>query len=169
MVDESVVKIIQKYRGLLVKSGVPVSNVILFGSHVKDHNHTWSDIDLLVVSPRFDGKRKRQDINVLWRIAAQVDSRFPRSGGIGDLIDVEGCLGFKNCNLIEVEVAAGAGDQKEAVGAHRRQGQAVVGRAGRLPASPGKGLPGQTDQFPTGHVVGKEGFKALATVIGQGE
>ena len=76
MADESVVKTVQKYRELLVKSGIPVSNVILFGSHVREYNHSWSDIDVLVVSPRFDGKRKREDINLLWRIAARVDSRI---------------------------------------------------------------------------------------------
>lgn len=76
MVDTSVVKAVNKYRELLVESGIPVSNVILFGSHVKSRNHNLSDIDLLVVSPRFDGKRKREDINLLWRIAARVDSRI---------------------------------------------------------------------------------------------
>ena len=76
MVDESVVKTVQRYREHLVKSGIPVTNVILFGSHVRDHNHNWSDIDVLVVSPQFDGKRKREDISMLWRIAARVDSRI---------------------------------------------------------------------------------------------
>lgn len=76
MADASVVKAVEKYRVLLIKSGIPVSKIILFGSHLKDRNHNWSDIDILVVSPRFDGKRKREDINLLWRIAARVDSRI---------------------------------------------------------------------------------------------
>jgi predicted nucleotidyltransferase len=76
MADESVVKTVLRYRESLVQSGIPVTNVVHFGSHVKDHNHRWSDIDVLVVSPRFDGKRKREDINLLWRIAARVDSRI---------------------------------------------------------------------------------------------
>ena len=76
MADKSVVKTVQRYQQMLVASGIPVSNVILFGSHVGNYNHRWSDIDVLVVSPRFDGKRKREDINLLWRIAARVDSRI---------------------------------------------------------------------------------------------
>ena len=36
----------------------------------------WSDIDLIVVSPRFDDIEGRSFINLLWRIAARVDSRI---------------------------------------------------------------------------------------------
>ncbi len=32
--------------------------------------------DLLVVSPRFDAPRTREDLNMLWRIAAHEDSRI---------------------------------------------------------------------------------------------
>ena len=32
--------------------------------------------DLLVVSPRFDDQRSREDINLLWRLAAQTDNRI---------------------------------------------------------------------------------------------
>jgi hypothetical protein len=31
---------------------------------------------VLVVSPRFDDTHQREDINLLWRIAARVDSRI---------------------------------------------------------------------------------------------
>jgi len=31
---------------------------------------------LLVVSPRFDGERKRADVNLLWHVAARTDSRI---------------------------------------------------------------------------------------------
>jgi predicted nucleotidyltransferase len=48
----------------------------VFGSQVTGRADVWSDIDLLVVSPKFDGKRKRDDINLLWRIAARTDSRI---------------------------------------------------------------------------------------------
>ena len=36
----------------------------------------WSDIDLLVVSPQFDGRRERRDVDLLWRLAARTDSRI---------------------------------------------------------------------------------------------
>jgi hypothetical protein len=35
-----------------------------------------ADIDVLVVSPQFDGPRERRDINPLWRLSAQADSRI---------------------------------------------------------------------------------------------
>ncbi len=36
----------------------------------------WSGIDLLVVSPVFDGEIRRSDVNMLWRVAAATDSRI---------------------------------------------------------------------------------------------
>ena len=76
MVDESVIKTVRKYFKKLVESGIAVNRVIVFGSQSSGRHHSWSDIDLLVVSPRFDGKRKREDVNLLWHIAARVDSRI---------------------------------------------------------------------------------------------
>ena len=34
------------------------------------------DIDLIVVSPRFDGKCQREDTDLLWRTSARTDSRI---------------------------------------------------------------------------------------------
>ena len=49
---------------------------VVFGSQTTGHPDRWSDIDLLVVSPKFDGQRDRRDIDLLWRLAAQTDSRI---------------------------------------------------------------------------------------------
>jgi predicted nucleotidyltransferase len=57
-------------------AGIPVSFAVLFGSQAFGNTHKWSDIDLLVVSPCFDGKRLREDIGALWYAAAQTDSRI---------------------------------------------------------------------------------------------
>ena len=38
--------------------------------------HQWSEIDVLVVSPRFDAPRRRQDVDLLWQVAARTDSRI---------------------------------------------------------------------------------------------
>jgi len=35
-----------------------------------------SDIDLLIISPRYAGEYNREDINLLWRAAARTDSRI---------------------------------------------------------------------------------------------
>ena len=49
---------------------------VVFGSQATGKADEWSDIDLLVVSPRFDGQRDRRDVDLLWRLAARVDSRI---------------------------------------------------------------------------------------------
>ena len=67
---------VKRYLEAVAAEGVPVSYGVIFGSYVSGRSHAWSDIDLLVVSPKFDGERKREDINLLWRIAARTDSRI---------------------------------------------------------------------------------------------
>ena len=76
MVDASIVEIVRQYLRTLNEQGVPVQCGVIFGSHASGYTNTWSDIDLLVVSPRFDGERKRADVNLLWHIAARTDSRI---------------------------------------------------------------------------------------------
>jgi predicted nucleotidyltransferase len=58
------------------EQGIPVRYGIVFGSQVTGRADVWSDIDLLVVSPKYDLPRKREDVNILWRIAARTDSRI---------------------------------------------------------------------------------------------
>ena len=49
---------------------------VVFGSQAAGNADAWIDIDLLVVSPRFDHQRSREDINLLWRLAARTDNRI---------------------------------------------------------------------------------------------
>jgi predicted nucleotidyltransferase len=76
MVEKTVLKIIKKYLRAVAGHGLPVKAGVLFGSYATGRMHEWSDIDLLVVSPRFDKKFKRKDIDLLWHVAADVDSRI---------------------------------------------------------------------------------------------
>jgi len=76
MVDESVLRGVKKYLRALNKKGFLVSFGIVFGSQAKGRADTWSDIDLLVISPRFDGVHEHNDINILWRTAARTDNRI---------------------------------------------------------------------------------------------
>ncbi len=76
MVNESVVKVIQTYLQILQEHKMAVNFGVVFGSQATGKTHRWSDIDLLVVSPRFDGPRQRQEVNLLWRLAARTDSRI---------------------------------------------------------------------------------------------
>lgn len=76
MVDESVTATIRKYLQELTKKGIRADFAVVFGSQTTGRSDVWSDIDLLVVSPKFDEKRSREDINLLWRVAARTDSRI---------------------------------------------------------------------------------------------
>jgi predicted nucleotidyltransferase len=62
--------------GNLATHGLGVCFAVVFGSQTTGKADRWSDIDLLVVSPRFDALRNRQDIGLLWRVAARTDSRL---------------------------------------------------------------------------------------------
>lgn len=76
MVAEPIVSSIRRYLQVVSEQGIPVQYGIVFGSQATGRADVWSDIDLLVVSPRYDQPRKREDINILWRIAARTDSRI---------------------------------------------------------------------------------------------
>ncbi|GAB4445194.1 MAG: hypothetical protein OHK0041_02290 [Anaerolineales bacterium] len=76
MVDQKIVKSVQQYLALLKRKKIPVKYGVLFGSHARNQQHVWSDIDLLVVSPLYDKRRTYKQASKLWRIAAHVDSRI---------------------------------------------------------------------------------------------
>jgi predicted nucleotidyltransferase len=46
--------LIRRYVAALEARGIPVERVILFGSHAAGHPREWSDIDIAVISPKFD-------------------------------------------------------------------------------------------------------------------
>lgn len=77
MVERETINIIKSYLHRLNNSGLDAHRAILFGSYV--HNESideWSDIDLLVLSSKFDDQYTREDVNMLWRLASDVDSRI---------------------------------------------------------------------------------------------
>ncbi|MEJ5198616.1 MAG: nucleotidyltransferase domain-containing protein [Anaerolineae bacterium] len=76
MVAEPVIRSVKLFLEKVSEQGIPVRCGVIFGSQVTDRADAWSDIDLLVVSPKFDGPRKRNDVNLLWRMAARTDSRI---------------------------------------------------------------------------------------------
>lgn len=76
MVNESVLNGVRKYLRALQQQGVAVKFGVVFGSQVTGNADVWSDIDLLVISPKYDDQRSREDINLLWRLAARTDSRI---------------------------------------------------------------------------------------------
>jgi len=76
MVEKSIVTSVQNYISALLERGIPVSFCMVFGSHARGETHEWSDIDLLVVSPIFDGGYPREKVFQLWRTAAVTDNRI---------------------------------------------------------------------------------------------
>ena len=76
MVDQYVLKSVRNYLKTVQTEGIAVRFGIIFGSHATGRSDRWSDIDVLVVSPRFDTPRNRRDIDLLWRLAANSDSRI---------------------------------------------------------------------------------------------
>jgi len=73
---ESAVSAAKRYLNALEQIGFRVSFGVIFGSGAAGQTNDWSDIDLLVVSSRFDGVLNRRDIDTLWRTAAHLDSRI---------------------------------------------------------------------------------------------
>ena len=76
MADDGVLTAIQRYLRALHAHGVEARLAILFGSWAHGAATSLSDIDLVVVSPQFDRGISRSDVDLLWRVAAVVDSRI---------------------------------------------------------------------------------------------
>ena len=76
MVDPAIIAKVKEYLRTLSHSGLSVAFGVIFGSHATGQANALSDIDLIVVSPQFDGKISRDIINKLWHIAARTDSRI---------------------------------------------------------------------------------------------
>lgn len=76
MVDEAIRSAVRHFLRTVEDHGIAVKRGIVFGSQATGNAGPWSDIDVLVVSPRFDEARRREDFNLLRRIAARTDSRI---------------------------------------------------------------------------------------------
>ncbi len=75
MVEATVIEKVRQYLISLPAYGVHASRGILFGSFVTGGAHQWSDIDLVVVAPEFDGPRDNALVKALWR-ATVADDRI---------------------------------------------------------------------------------------------
>lgn len=76
MADPKVIAAVKEYLNHLAQNGLSVAFGVIFGSQVTGRANDLSDIDLIVVSPQFDGRISRDIINKLWHIAARTDSRI---------------------------------------------------------------------------------------------
>jgi predicted nucleotidyltransferase len=76
MVDAGVIGTVRRYLSALREQGVPVRFGVVYGSQATGRAGEWSDIDLLVVSPRYDQPFTHKDAMLLWRVAVHIDSRI---------------------------------------------------------------------------------------------
>ena len=75
MVEVAIASVIRQYLAELPAFGIHASRAVLFGSFAKGAGSQWSDIDLIVIAPEFDGPRDISLIQSLWRATA-ADSRI---------------------------------------------------------------------------------------------
>jgi len=72
---ESLIKRLSAFKARLSEK-MPVEKMIFFGSHARGRAHKWSDVDLIVISKKFRGKRFRYrplGFHRLWDIRYPVD------------------------------------------------------------------------------------------------
>jgi len=75
MVEETVIKSVKSYLARLSAAGIHANKAVLFGSFARGQADAYSDIDLVVIAPEFDGSREMVLVKKLWR-ATQGDSRI---------------------------------------------------------------------------------------------
>ncbi|MDD5673843.1 MAG: nucleotidyltransferase domain-containing protein [Chitinivibrionales bacterium] len=75
MVARTAIETAQFYLRVVRENGIPVSFGVLFGSQARGTAHEYSDIDLVVVSSHFDGKKDFDEVNKLWQLTAKTDNR----------------------------------------------------------------------------------------------
>jgi hypothetical protein len=76
VVEKTVVSEVRHYLETVNANGLRISFGVIFGSQARGEASGESDIDLLVVSPDFDGEKNRKDIAKLWHFAAETDERI---------------------------------------------------------------------------------------------
>jgi len=76
VVNPTIVEIVKNYLNVVRQHGVNARFAVLYGSQARGDARDWSDIDVVVLCPEFDGGYTRDTIKVLWRMRAVTDSRI---------------------------------------------------------------------------------------------
>ena len=76
MVEPAITRGMQDYLCAVRQAGILARYAVLFGSHARGDACPDSDIDLLVVTPEFDGLYDRRQVDLLWALRAFTDSRI---------------------------------------------------------------------------------------------
>ena len=75
MVDPAVINSVKNYMAQLGALGIHSEKTVLFGSFATGKADEFSDIDLIVIAPEFDGNRQIQLLKNLWK-ATFTDNRI---------------------------------------------------------------------------------------------
>ena len=68
--------IVQNYLSVLPASGIHPSGAVLFGSQASGNPTKWSDIDVVVIAPEFDGTPHYTVVDKLWTSIIDADNRI---------------------------------------------------------------------------------------------
>lgn len=76
MVEDTVLKSVRRYLATLGSVGIHARRAVLFGSFARGDASGFSDIDLIVIAPEFDGSRELSLIKRLWQATGSADNKI---------------------------------------------------------------------------------------------
>ena len=76
MARKETINIVSEYIKILNESGLLIDKAFLFGSAARNENHEESDIDVMLVSRRFDDSSDDLAYGLIWRLTRAVDTRI---------------------------------------------------------------------------------------------
>lgn len=76
MAEEKLIETIEYFTNQLIRQGLKVSRIILFGSQVSGNATIESDIDLAVISEDFEGKTIFEKVKLLNQADARTIKKF---------------------------------------------------------------------------------------------
>jgi len=76
MVESTITSAIKRYVLALSTFGIHTNRLVLFGSFARGDADEYSDIDLVVIAPEFDGPRELTLVEKLWLATASADNRI---------------------------------------------------------------------------------------------
>ncbi|MDF1576134.1 MAG: nucleotidyltransferase domain-containing protein [Bacteroidales bacterium] len=72
---ETITKV-SEYVRILNESGLQIEKAFLFGSAARNEEREESDIDVMLVSKRFDDSSDDKAFGLIWRLTRKVDTRI---------------------------------------------------------------------------------------------
>ena len=74
--EDTVIESIKRYLASLLTLGIHTRRAVLFGFYVQGQTDEYSDIDLVVIAPEFDGVHDIALIEKLWQATISADNRI---------------------------------------------------------------------------------------------